>query len=61
MEVAEIETTAQSMDSSVQYHLINDVIGFLLYMHQQIPSSVIMPLLSFRLLTLHLLLMNPLR
>ncbi|OWM77889.1 hypothetical protein CDL15_Pgr018458 [Punica granatum] len=39
MEVAEIETAAETMSISVLYHLINDVLGFLLYMHQQIPSS----------------------
>ncbi|PON55295.1 nonstructural protein [Parasponia andersonii] len=35
---AEIETTADSLDGSIIFHAINDVSGFVLYMHQQIPS-----------------------
>ncbi|KAM6562585.1 hypothetical protein CsatB_022583 [Cannabis sativa] len=34
----EIETNADSIDNSMIFHAINDVSGFLLYMHQQIPS-----------------------
>ncbi|KAM6541219.1 hypothetical protein CsatB_005666 [Cannabis sativa] len=34
----EIETNADSIDCSMIFHAINDVSGFLLYMHQQIPS-----------------------
>lgn len=33
-----IVSTADSLDSSVIFHVINDVVGFVLYMHQQIPS-----------------------
>jgi hypothetical protein len=33
-----IESTADSLDSSVIFHVINDVVGFVLYMYQQIPS-----------------------
>ncbi|KAL4603005.1 hypothetical protein ACB092_10G094600 [Castanea dentata] len=37
-EQTEIETAAESIDGSVIFHVINDVVGFVLYMHQQIPS-----------------------
>ncbi|KAM6589673.1 hypothetical protein CsatA_012278 [Cannabis sativa] len=36
----EIETNADSIDNSMIFHAINDVSGFLLYMHQQIPSEL---------------------
>ncbi|XP_062145058.1 uncharacterized protein LOC133852329 isoform X2 [Alnus glutinosa] len=35
-----IESTADSLDSSVIFHVINDVVGFVLYMYQQIPSTL---------------------
>ncbi|KAF2314885.1 hypothetical protein GH714_037056 [Hevea brasiliensis] len=38
MENIEIETNAETMDNSVIFHVIKDVMGFILYMHQQIPS-----------------------
>ncbi|KAL5792950.1 hypothetical protein ACOSP7_001544 [Xanthoceras sorbifolium] len=38
MEFTEIETTAESLDSSAIFHIIKNVVGFVLYMHQQIPS-----------------------
>ncbi|KAL9430920.1 hypothetical protein AB3S75_026168 [Citrus x aurantiifolia] len=38
MQFTEIETNAGSLDSSIIFHVINDVAGFVLYMHQQIPS-----------------------
>ncbi|KAG8663398.1 hypothetical protein MANES_01G208300v8 [Manihot esculenta] len=38
MEYTEIETNAVTLDNSVIFHVIKDVIGFVLYMHQQIPS-----------------------
>ncbi|KAG7967491.1 hypothetical protein I3843_08G101300 [Carya illinoinensis] len=37
-ECMEIETAADCLDSSVVFHIVNDVLGFVLYMHQQIPS-----------------------
>ncbi|CAN1233285.1 hypothetical protein LINPERPRIM_LOCUS3852 [Linum perenne] len=37
-DVAVIEARADSLGSSVIFHVIRDVIGFVLYMHQQIPS-----------------------
>ncbi|KAF7850058.1 hypothetical protein BT93_L5907 [Corymbia citriodora subsp. variegata] len=37
-EATDIETSADSMDASLIFHLVNDVVGFVLYMHQQIPS-----------------------
>ncbi|XP_030552792.1 uncharacterized protein LOC115756941 isoform X2 [Rhodamnia argentea] len=38
MEATEIETRSDSIDVSLIFHLVNDVLGFVLYMHQQIPS-----------------------
>ncbi|RQO90835.1 hypothetical protein POPTR_005G208700v4 [Populus trichocarpa] len=38
MEFTEIETNADSIDNSVVFHVIKSVFGFVLYMHQQIPS-----------------------
>ncbi|KDP21469.1 hypothetical protein JCGZ_21940 [Jatropha curcas] len=38
MEYTEINTNAESLDNSVIFHVIKDVLGFVLYMHQQIPS-----------------------
>ncbi|KAI5426715.1 hypothetical protein KIW84_032228 [Lathyrus oleraceus] len=40
MDPAEIYTASDTMDSSAIFHTINDVVGFVLYMHQQIPSTV---------------------
>ncbi|KAG5567591.1 hypothetical protein RHGRI_002958 [Rhododendron griersonianum] len=34
----EIETTADSLDSAVVFHVVTDILGFVLFMHQQIPS-----------------------
>lgn len=36
----EIATTASSLGGSGVFHIINDILGFVLYMHQQIPSYV---------------------
>ncbi|KAL3531353.1 hypothetical protein ACH5RR_010675 [Cinchona calisaya] len=33
-----IETASDSLDSSVIFHIVTDILGFVLYMHQQIPS-----------------------
>ncbi|KAJ4727490.1 F15k9.21, putative isoform 2 [Melia azedarach] len=38
MEFTDIETSADSLDSSAVFHIIKDVVAFVLYMHQQIPS-----------------------
>jgi hypothetical protein len=38
MDPAEIYTASDTMDSAVIFHTINDVVAFVLYMHQQIPS-----------------------
>ncbi|KAJ8899388.1 hypothetical protein K2173_018362 [Erythroxylum novogranatense] len=40
MEWTEIETSADSIDGSVIFHLTKSIIGFVLYMHQQIPSTL---------------------
>ncbi|KAK2363641.1 nonstructural protein [Trifolium repens] len=40
MNPAEIYTSSDTMDSAVIFHTINDVVAFVLYMHQQIPSTV---------------------
>ncbi|XP_010070221.2 uncharacterized protein LOC104457005 [Eucalyptus grandis] len=37
-EATEIETTADSIDGPLIFHLVADLLGFVLYMHQQIPS-----------------------
>jgi hypothetical protein len=34
----DIATTASSLGGSGVFHIINDIVGFVLYMHQQIPS-----------------------
>ncbi|GLU07535.1 hypothetical protein SLE2022_244900 [Rubroshorea leprosula] len=34
----EIVTNAEQLDGSVIFHVVKDVLGFILYMHQQIPS-----------------------
>ncbi|KAK2648279.1 hypothetical protein Ddye_015768 [Dipteronia dyeriana] len=36
--ITEIQTTSDSLDSSVIFHVIKNVVGFVLFMHQQIPS-----------------------
>lgn len=41
MEATEIETSAESLDVSIMFHLTNDILGFMLYMYQQIPLLVI--------------------
>lgn len=41
MEFTDIETTAEFLDGSVIFHVVKDAIGFVLYMHQQIPSYVL--------------------
>lgn len=33
-----IEATSDSLDSSVVFHVLIDILGFVLYMHHQIPS-----------------------
>ncbi|XWS76419.1 hypothetical protein CRYUN_Cryun01aG0174600 [Craigia yunnanensis] len=38
MEFTEIEMTAEFLDGSIIFHVVKDAIGFVLYMHQQIPS-----------------------
>ncbi|XP_038684618.1 uncharacterized protein LOC119984641 isoform X2 [Tripterygium wilfordii] len=38
MEFTDIETNADSLNSSVIFHVVKEVIGFVLFMHQQIPS-----------------------
>ncbi|XVF21787.1 hypothetical protein REPUB_Repub12eG0120200 [Reevesia pubescens] len=38
MELTEIETSTEFLDTSVIFHVVNDAIIFVLYMHQQIPS-----------------------
>ncbi|KAK8614636.1 hypothetical protein V6N13_068433 [Hibiscus sabdariffa] len=38
MQFTEIETVSEFLDSSVVFHVVKDTIGFILYMHQQIPS-----------------------
>ncbi|KAI5680294.1 hypothetical protein M9H77_01521 [Catharanthus roseus] len=37
-EFVNIETASDSLDSSVVFHVVTDVLAFVLYMHQQIPS-----------------------
>ncbi|CAL1382961.1 unnamed protein product [Linum trigynum] len=37
-DVSDIETRTDSLNASIIFHVIRDVIGFVLYMHQQIPS-----------------------
>lgn len=33
-----IETAADTLDSSIKFHLVTDILGFVLFMHHQIPS-----------------------
>ncbi|KAF3618182.1 putative preprotein translocase subunit SCY2, chloroplastic-like isoform X1 [Capsicum annuum] len=33
-----IETASDTLDSSVKFHLVTDILGFVLFMHHQIPS-----------------------
>ncbi|RDX84903.1 Preprotein translocase subunit SCY2, chloroplastic, partial [Mucuna pruriens] len=40
MDYAEIYTASNTLDGSTIFHTIYDVVGFVLYMHQQIPSTV---------------------
>ncbi|XP_048233326.1 uncharacterized protein LOC8272054 isoform X2 [Ricinus communis] len=35
---SEIETNTDSLDNSIIFHVIKNTVGFILYMHQQIPS-----------------------
>ena len=34
----EIEVASSSIDGALIFHIVSDVLAFLLYMHQQIPS-----------------------
>ncbi|KAF9614351.1 hypothetical protein IFM89_018104 [Coptis chinensis] len=36
--ITEIKTSLEKLDGAVIYHVVKDLIGFILYMHQQIPS-----------------------
>ncbi|KAL2556816.1 hypothetical protein Fot_01555 [Forsythia ovata] len=38
VEFINIETPAESLDISVIFHVVIDILGFILFMHQQIPS-----------------------
>ncbi|PIN25846.1 hypothetical protein CDL12_01398 [Handroanthus impetiginosus] len=38
MEFTNIDTTADSLDNSAIFHVVTDILGFVLFMHQQIPS-----------------------
>ncbi|XP_071741319.1 uncharacterized protein [Rutidosis leptorrhynchoides] len=38
MEFADLEISSDSIDGSVMFHLVIDILGFVLFMHQQIPS-----------------------
>ncbi|KAJ0699206.1 putative mad1/Cdc20-bound-Mad2 binding protein [Helianthus annuus] len=40
MEFTDLELPADSIDASVMFHLVMDVLGFVLFMHQQIPSYI---------------------
>ncbi|XP_008451373.1 uncharacterized protein LOC103492681 isoform X2 [Cucumis melo] len=40
MEYTEIESSADCFDSSILFNIINDVSAFVLYMHQQLPSTL---------------------
>ncbi|KAK4357370.1 hypothetical protein RND71_022980 [Anisodus tanguticus] len=33
-----IETLSDTLDTSIKFHLVTDILGFVLFMHQQIPS-----------------------
>lgn len=41
-EYMEIVSNAEFLDGSVIFHLVRDSVGFVLYMHQQIPSNWIL-------------------
>lgn len=43
----DIATTASALGGSGVFHIINDIVGFVLYMHQQIPSCVISSSFSY--------------
>ncbi|KAL8530656.1 hypothetical protein ACS0TY_007624 [Phlomoides rotata] len=38
MEFTNIDTAANVLDSSAIFHVVTDILGFILFMHQQIPS-----------------------
>lgn len=38
MQYTEIKTTAEFFDSSVIFHVVSDIVAFVLFMHKQIPS-----------------------
>ncbi|KAG8389359.1 hypothetical protein BUALT_Bualt02G0221100 [Buddleja alternifolia] len=38
MEFTNVDTAADSLDSSAIFHVVTDILGFILFMHQQIPS-----------------------
>lgn len=38
IEFTDLEISSDSIDASVMFHLVIDILGFLLFMHQQIPS-----------------------
>ncbi|KAK9139706.1 hypothetical protein Scep_009387 [Stephania cephalantha] len=38
MECTEIEAASEALEKSVIFHVVKEMIGFVLYMHQQIPS-----------------------
>lgn len=38
MEFTNIDTAADALDSSAIFHVVTDILGFVLFMHQQIPS-----------------------
>lgn len=38
MEFTNIDTASDSLYSSAIFHVVTDIIGFILFMHQQIPS-----------------------
>ncbi|KAF8394431.1 hypothetical protein HHK36_020639 [Tetracentron sinense] len=38
MECTEIETTVEALDGSLIFHVVKEIIGFVLFMHQQIPG-----------------------
>ncbi|KAK7336742.1 hypothetical protein VNO77_17288 [Canavalia gladiata] len=40
MDYAEIYTASDTIDASPIFHTIYDIVGFVLYMHQQVPSTV---------------------
>lgn len=40
IEFTDVETAAESLNRCIIYHVVIDVIGFVLFMHQQIPSYV---------------------